>query len=311
MPTVFIDGQAGTTGLKIYDHLKDRRDIELLQIPADKRKDVSAKTQYLNDADLAILCLPDAAAKETVALIRNPRTKVLDASSAHRTAAGWVYGLPELEPAQAARIAEATRVSNPGCYPTGFILAVRPLVAAGLLPADYPITVNAISGHSGGGKELIAKHEAHAVAPANDDWSFRPYGLALQHKHVPEMQKYTGLAHPPVFAPAVVNFPQGMLVSVPLANRLLKGAPSAEQVHAVLSEYYAQASLVRVQAFQGVGAIEDGFLSPFGLTDTNYVDLFVFGHATQTLLIARLDNLGKGASLAALQNMGLMLGLAA
>lgn len=309
MPTIFIDGQAGTTGLKIYDQLKARGDVELLQIPEQARKDARAKAALFDAADVAVLCLPDAAAKEAVALVSNPRTKILDASSAHRTADGWVYGLPELDSEQAARIRGATRVSNPGCYPTGFILAVRPLVAAGILPVDYPVTVNAVSGYSGGGKELIERYRAHPIEPGEDDWSYRPYALALAHKHVPEMQKYTGLTHPPLFVPAVVNFAQGMLVSVPLTHRALKGAPTAADLHAVLARYYEKSPLVRVLPLQDETQLERGFLSPLGLQDTNFVELMVYGNAQQSVVIARLDNLGKGASLAAIQNIELMLGL--
>ena len=309
MAKLFIDGQAGTTGLKIYDQLKARGDIELLQIPEHARKDAKAKAAIFDAADIVVLCLPDAAAKEAVTLLGDTRGKILDASSAHRTAAGWVYGLPELDDEQAAHIRGATRVSNPGCYSTGFILAVRPLVAAGILPVDYPVTANAVSGYTGGGKELIERYRAHPTRQGHDDWSFRPYALALTHKHVPEMQKYTGLAHPPLFVPAVVNFAQGMLVSVPLAHRALKGAPTAADLHAVLARYYENSPLVRVLPLQDEGQLDRGFLSPLGLQDTNFVELMVYGNAAQSVVMARLDNLGKGASLAAIQNIELMLGL--
>lgn len=305
---IFIDGQAGTTGLKIYDHLKSRRDLTLLTIPDADRKNPAAKQAFLNEADVVVLCLPDDAAKATVANIPT-RTKVLDASSAHRVADGWIYGLPELDVAQPERIRNATRVSNPGCYPTGFILALRPLIARGLVPATYPASVHAVSGYSGGGRDLIAKYRAHAHVGGEDPLSFRPYALALKHKHVPEMQKYTGLVHAPVFAPAVGNFAQGMLVAIPLHNTALPAAPRAQDLHAALADYYRGARFVKVMPFGGNEALHDGFLSPLACNDTNDVELFVFGHDTQTLLVARLDNLGKGASLAAVQNLELMLGL--
>lgn len=305
---IFIDGQAGTTGLKIYDHLKSRRDIALLQIPERDRKNPAAKQTFLNEADLVVLCLPDDAAKATVAQIP-AETKVLDASSAHRTATGWTYGLPELDRLQPDKIRTSTRVSNPGCYPTGFILALRPLIARGIVPADYPASVNAVSGYSGGGRDLINKYQALPCTPGEDVVSFRPYALHLKHKHVPEMQQYTGLKHAPLFSPAVGNFAQGMLVSIPLAHSALSAKTDAERIHATLADYYRGERFVQVMPFGASAALQDGFLSPLGCNDTNNVELFVFGHETQTLLIARLDNLGKGASLAAVQNIELMLGL--
>ena len=304
---VFIDGQAGTTGLRIYQQLKAHPRIALLEIPAQERKNAAIKQDYLDAADLVVLCLPDAAAKETVQHVANGKTKILDASTAHRTADGWVYGLPELAPTQRAQIKHAQRVSNPGCYPTGFILAVQPLIARGVLPKDYPISVNAVSGYSGGGKEMIEKYRAQPCSAGDDPLSFRPYALTLRHKHVAEMQKYTGLTQAPLFTPAVANFEQGMLVSVPLHNRLLTSAPGAQTLHALLSDYYRDEPLVQVMPFAPTEALADGFLSPLNCNDTNRVELFVFGHDTQTLLVARLDNLGKGASLAAVQNIELML----
>lgn len=304
---IFIDGQAGTTGLKIYDQLKAHADVELLEIPAHARKDAKVKQEYLDAADLVVLCLPDNAAKETAAQVGNGKTKILDASTAHRTASDWVYGLPEMDSVQRERIQRARRVSNPGCYPTGFILALRPLLARGIVPADYPISVHAVSGYSGGGKELINKYQAQSFGTGDDAWSFRPYALALHHKHVAEMQQYTGLTYAPLFTPAVANFEQGMLVSIPLHNRLLAGKPGADAIHALLADYYRDQRFVKVLPLQAVDSLQDGFLSPLACNDTNLVELMVFGHAQQTLLVARLDNLGKGASLAAVQNIELML----
>jgi N-acetyl-gamma-glutamyl-phosphate reductase len=307
MKTIFIDGQHGTTGLQIWDRLKRRHDIELLEIPKEKRKNAAAKAEYLNQADLIILCLPDEAAKESVSLITNPQTKVIDASTAHRTAEGWVYGLPELHKAQRMHLQTATRVTNPGCYPTGFILPLYPLIQQQIVPTDYPVTVHAISGYSGGGKRLIAKYRA-VPAEQFESVASRPYALTLRHKHVLEMQKLTGLDFPPLFTPTVGNFYQGMLVLIPLLSRYLKHQPSATNVHEMLAAYYADERFVKVMPFGGEDALDAGFLSPTGCNGTNFIELFVFGYDEQILLIARLDNLGKGASGAAVQNLNLMLG---
>lgn len=309
MKTVFIDGQEGTTGLQIHARLAGRADIELLQIDASARKDPAAKRALMAEADVVVLCLPDAAAIESASLVTNPRTKVLDASTAHRVADGWVYGLPELTREQRDAIRAAPRVSNPGCYPTGFLLAIRPLLDAALLPRDYPLAVHALSGFSGGGKKLIQAFEEHEHVGASPDWTARPYAFSLSHKHVPEMQKFAGLARPPAFCPIVGNYYQGMIVSTPLHARLLSRSVTPADVHALLSERYASERYVKVMPLGGEGSLENGYLSPVGCNGTNRVELFISGNPDQVLVTARLDNLGKGASSAAVQNLNLMLGL--
>ncbi len=304
---VFIDGQAGTTGLLIYERLKDRQDIELLEIPAAERKNMQVKRQYLNDADLVILCLPDEAAIESVSMIDNAETKVIDASTAHRTAEGWVYGLPELNPGQRELIRNSKRISNPGCYPTGLVLALNPLTSSGLVPADYPITVHAFSGYSGGGNKLIDAYENHSGS--QEEIAARPYALNLNQKHVPEMQKWTGLKNPPIFAPAVGNYYKGMLVCTPLHINMLSRKVSPEDVWQILSDYYAGETFVKVMPFNDSSYMEGAFLSPLACNDTNLVELFVFGNADHINLVARLDNLGKGSSGAAVQSLNILLGL--
>lgn len=313
--TIFIDGEAGTTGLQIRERLEGRRDLDLLTIDPALRKDPAARAETLNAADVAILCLPDDAAREAVSLIRNERTRVIDASTAYRTAEGWTYGFPEMSSEQRAAVARARRLSNPGCYPTGFIGLVRPLVEAGLIPRDFPLTVNAVSGYSGGGKGLIAEFEGGAAPDA-----FRPYGYTLAHKHVPEMTRYAGLAHPPVFAPAVGRYAQGMLVEVPLQLWALPVRPSGDDLRAALAAHYAGARFVEVadagedEALRRARAGAAGAvpaLDPESLNGTNRMRLHVFANeaAGQARLVAILDNLGKGASGAAVQSLNLMLGL--
>lgn len=318
MPRIFIDGEAGTTGLQIRDRLEGRKDLEILSIDPEKRKDPAARAELLNAAEAVILCLPDEASKEAVSLIASNSVKVIDASTAFRTAPGWIYGFPEMDKGQRAAVAEATRVSNPGCYPTGFIGLVRPLVSAGLIPADFPLTVNAISGYSGGGKGLIAEMEGQTPPGTND--AFRPYGLNLAHKHLPEMRTYAGLFQPPVFAPAVGRYAQGMIVEAPLQLWALPNQPSPKALLEALQAAYEGEQFVQVatqdecEALQKTRAGAGGYnadLDPEALNGTNRMKLYVFGNeqAGQARLVAVLDNLGKGASGAAVQSLNLMLGL--
>ena len=300
---VFIDGAAGTTGLEIRERLADRSDVELLHIAEDRRKDADARAEMLNTADAVVLCLPDDAAREAVALIANDTTRVIDASTAHRTAPGWTYGFAEVEPGRRAELATSTRVSNPGCYPTGFLALVRPLVREGLLAADAPLSVNATSGYSGGGKSMIAAFE-HAHVPDATDTAFRIYGLGLGHKHVPEMQGHAGLAHPPIFLPAVARTYRGMLVEVPLHPLWLKGGLA--DVRDALVEAYRGSPVVHVET-----AGDQALLTLEQAAGTDRLELYVFGNAAtgQLRLVAALDNLGKGAAGAAVQNTNLALGL--
>ena len=306
---VFIDGEAGTTGLQIRERLAPRSDVELLSIDPARRKDAAARAELLNAADAVILCLPDDAAREAVALIENPAVKVIDASTAHRTAAGWAYGFPELSPQHRAAVQTARRVSNPGCYPTGFLALVRPLVQAGIVLADHPLSVNAVSGYSGGGKGMIAEFE-DASSPGHVETPFRLYGLHLAHKHVTEMRAHSGLLHDPLFAPAVGRYAQGMLVEVPLQlSALPHVAATVRNVHAALADAYAGSRFVEVVELEKARALNT--LDPEALNGTNRLQLFVFGseETRQARLVARLDNLGKGASGAAVQSLNLMFGL--
>ena len=314
--TVYVDGQEGTTGLRIHEMLARRPDIYVLRIAPELRKDGAERARLLNAADVVFLCLPDDAAREAVSWVVNPRTCVIDASTAHRTAPGWIYGLPELAPGQRALLRDATRIANPGCHATAFILAVRPLVDAGLLARDASLSATSITGYSGGGKKMIEQYEAmQATQPGgsrqvdNPFTAPRPYGLALAHKHLPEMTVCAGLAAPPLFLPVVGNFYRGLAVTVPLPRgTLLRGADAAA-VHATLAMRYADERFVRVMPLADPQVLADGFFDVQGCNDTQFVDLFVFGNATQVLLIARVDNLGKGASGAAVQAMNVHLGL--
>jgi N-acetyl-gamma-glutamyl-phosphate reductase len=303
--TVFVDGQEGTTGLRIHEYLAARRDIEVLKIDADKRKDSAERARLLNAADVAFLCLPDAAAREAAALVTNPRTCLIDASSAHRTAPGWVFGMPELAPGQRAALRAAKRIANPGCHASAFILLLRPLVDAGLVPAGQALSATSITGYSGGGKKMIEQYQQQPLPAALA--APRPYGLTLAHKHLPEMVAHTGLSAAPVFMPVVSSFYKGLAVTVPLHLQAL--GTTAEALHACYAARYADERFVRVMPLRDAATLEEGFLDVQACNDTNRVDLFVFASATQALLVARLDNLGKGASGAAVQAMNVHLGV--
>jgi len=305
---IFIDGAVGTTGLEIRERLAGRSELALMVLPEAERKDAAARKRALNAADVVILCLPDEAAKEAVTLIDNPATRVIDASSAHGVAEGWAYGFAELDPDGYAKIAAAKRVSNPGCWPTGFLAIMRPLVRAGIVPADFPASLNGVSGYSGGGKSMIAEFEDKNGADYTETVS-RIYGLNLSHKHLPEMQKHSGLSHPPLFEPSVGRFYRGMLVEVPLQLWALPGKPSPRDIHAALVKAYADRPLVKVASLEDAGAVKT--LDAEILAGTNGLTLYVFGNekAGQARAVAVFDNLGKGASGAAVQNLNIMLGL--
>ncbi|MEN2746081.1 N-acetyl-gamma-glutamyl-phosphate reductase [Sphingomonas sp. T9W2] len=296
---VFIDGAAGTTGLEIADRLSGRTEIDFITLDDARRKDATARREALNDADFVILCLPDDAAREAVSLIDNDRTRVIDASTAHRVADGWTYGMAELEPAQPGAIATAMRVSNPGCYPTGFLALVRPLVRAGLIPHEWPVSVNAVSGYSGGGKAMIAAFEN-----GETDTAWLGYGLSLAHKHVPEMQRHARLAHPPLFQPSVARAYRGMVVEVPLPLFAFHRRPSLSAIEQTLREAYRESPVVRV--LDG----DDSAIPIEADAGTDRLSLRVFGNMEtgQARLVATLDNLGKGAAGAAVQNFNLMAG---
>ncbi len=295
---VFIDGAAGTTGLEIVERLAPRAEFELLILDEEARKDTGARRDAYHAADFAVLCLPDEAAREALTLAEGAKVRIIDASSAHRVAEGWTYGFPELVGLEA--VASASLVSNPGCYPTGFLGLVAPLVRAGLLPADWPYTVNAVSGYSGGGKALIQRFDE------DGDIAFRAYGLGMGHKHVPEMQRYAALAHPPLFAPAVIDAHRGMVVEVPLPLSAMPMAGSPEVLRLALVEFYAGSAVVTVH-----DEPRDELLLRRSMQPSDRLDLWVFGakDGTQARLVARLDNLGKGASGAAVQSLNLMAGL--
>ena len=303
---IFVDGQEGTTGLRIHEMLARRSDVEVLRINADKRKDAAERARLLNAADIAFLCLPDAAAKEAAALVTNPNTCLIDASTAHRTAAGWTYGLPELATGQRERIRQGKRIANPGCHATAFILLLRPLVDAGLVPVDAALSATSITGYSGGGKKMIEQYQAGGdpvlTAP-------RQYGLNLGHKHLPEMAAHTGLAAAPVFMPIVANFYKGLAVSVPLPLSQLKAGTDGAALQQALAKHYAGERFVRVMPLSDPATLETGFFDVQACNDTNMAELFVFTNAHQAVLICRLDNLGKGASGAAVQAMNVHLGL--
>lgn len=300
---VYIDGQSGTTGLQIYDRIGQREDLELLRIPEELRHDPDERKKYLNSADIVFLCLPDEGAREAVAFIDNPNVRVIDASTAHRTNPDWTYGYPELSKAQRDAIRTSKRVANPGCHATGFISTTAPLVAMGVIPKDYPMSCYSLTGYSGGGKKMIAEYEAEGRSELLDAPGI--YGLNLHHKHLPEMQTVTGLAYPPVFMPVVDDYYKGMATTIMLQNRLLPGQPSAEEICAKLADYYRDEHFVSVVPF----GENDSKLYANKLAGTNRLEIVVCGHEEQTTVTALFDNLGKGASGAAVQNMNIMLGL--
>jgi N-acetyl-gamma-glutamyl-phosphate reductase len=305
---VFVDGQEGTTGLRIHEYLAARADVQVLRIAAEHRKDAAERARLLNAADVAFLCLPDAASREAATLITNPNTCLIDASTAHRTVPGWAFGLPELAPGQRDALRKSKRIANPGCHASAFILLLRPLVDAGLVPAAHAVSATSITGYSGGGKKMIEQYQAAAASGAEPALtSPRPYALTLAHKHVPEMMAHTGLATAPIFMPMVGNFYKGLAVSVPLDLAAL--GTTADAVQAALVQRYAGERFIRVMPLHDPATLEAGFFDVQANNDTNRVDIFVFGNERQAVLMARLDNLGKGASGAAVQAMNVHLGL--
>jgi len=304
---VFVDGQEGTTGLEINQRLMKRDDVEILKIDNDKRKDIDERARLLNQSDMVFLCLPDDAAKESAALITNPSTRVIDASTAHRTDDGWAYGIPELSAQHRANIAGSARVSNPGCYATGFNILMYPLVTEGFVAADYPVSCHAVTGYSGGGKKLIQTFES----PQNREKLAGPcfYALTLRHKHLPEMQKHSGLARPPLFTPIIGNYFRGMTVAVPLHAGLLRTKATADAINQFFADYYRDQPFVKTLPFNVQEQFEWGYLNAQACNHTNNIEIMVFGDDRQILVVSRLDNLGKGASGAAIQNMNIMLGV--
>ena len=303
---IFIDGAAGTTGLEIRERLSGRKDISLIALSDAERKDAAARKKALNAADVVILCLPDDAAREAISLIDNSTTRVIDASTAHRVGDGWTYGFAELEANGAARIAAAKRVSNPGCWATGFLALARPLVRAGLVPIDFPLTVHGISGYSGGGKSMIEEFEK-ADSPVYVETVQRAYALGLGHKHIPEMTRHAGLSHAPLFSPSVARFYRGMLVELPLQLWALDGEPKLADLHGALSHAYEGKALVEVASLEEAAVLKG--LDAEILAGSNRMKIFVFGNGDQARLVAAFDNLGKGAGGAAVQNLNIMLGI--
>jgi len=300
-PKIFIDGREGTTGLQIYDRLTDRNDIDLLLIDETKRKDIVERKRLINEADLVFLCLPDDAARESVSLLENSKTRIIDASTAHRTAFDWVYGFAELSAHQREKIKTAKKVTNPGCHATGIIAAVYPLIALGVMPNDYPLTCISLTGYSGGGKKMISAYENEKTP---DMFSPKMYGLDLAHKHLPEIMRMTGLSRPPVFCPIVGDYYNGMATTISLHNEILSGNHSAEDIRQILTDYYSSEKYVSVAPVLGSGMLESNWGS-----GTNNLELTVSGNIKRTIVTTRFDNLGKGASGAAVQNMEIMLSL--
>lgn len=306
MTKVFIDGKEGTTGLKIFERFADRKDLEVLLIDDNKRKDINERKRLINESDFTFLCLPDAAAREAVSLVENPNTKIIDASTAHRTNPDWTYGFPELSKEQREKIRSSKRVAVPGCYASGFISCVYPLVEAGIIPKDYPVISHAVSGYSGGGKNMIAQIEGDKPFEC---YSPRQYALSQNHKHLPEMQKICGLEYEPMFNPIVDDYFCGMVVSIPIITRTLPKKVTLEDVHKVFSEKYEGQHFVKVVELGAQETLPDGFLAANTLADTNKMEIFVCGNDERILVASRLDNLGKGASGAAVQNLNIMLGI--
>lgn len=305
---IFVDGQEGTTGLQINERLQKRNDIELLIIDPEKRKDLQERKKLINEADIVFLCLPDDAAKESVSLVESNKTRVIDASTAHRTNDAWAYGFPELSAEHREKIKNSSRVSVPGCYSTGFTALMYPLIKEGIVPKNYPVTCHAVSGFSGGGKKRIAEYET--ADPLDQSMkSPRFYALTLKHKHVPEMHKVSGLLHAPLFTPVIGPYYKGMTVAIPLYSSLLPAKNSAASVSEFLSSYYKGEHFIKVFPFGSEGGIVDGFLDATGCNGTNMLEIYVSGNEEHVLLTARLDNLGKGASGAAVQCMNIQLGI--
>lgn len=303
--TIFVDGQEGTTGLKIHEYLSKIPNIEVLKIETERRRDYETRRMLINEADVVFLCLPDSASRESISLISNNKTKIIDASTAFRTNKEWIYGLPELHKNQRNKIRNSSRVSVPGCHATGFILAIQPLIVGGIIPRDYPMSCYALTGYSGGGKKLISEYQN-----SNREQLFapRPYALNLNHKHLPEMQLYSGLSAAPLFTPIVGNYYQGDAVTIPLFPKLFLKDVNGKDIQELLASYYKDERFIRVMPYESEAYLEDGFFNPMECNHTNHLDIFVFGNKDQILIVSRFDNLGKGASGAAIQNMNLMLG---
>lgn len=307
MTKVFIDGQEGTTGLKIYERFQNRNDIEVIRIDEDKRKDLKERKKLINSSNFTFLCLPDAAAVEAVSLVENPDVRIIDASTAHRTNPDWAYGFPELSPAHREKIKNSKRVAVPGCYAGGFISLVYPLIANDFIAPDYPLTCYALSGYSGAGKKAIAIYEG--TEKPNEYNSPRQYALTQQHKHLPEMQKICGLSEKPIFIPVVCDYYSGMVVTVPLFPKLMKKRYTPDEIVSMLKKHYENQPMVKVHEFMGEDALPDGFLPANTLSGKNYIELFVYGNEDRIVLSSRLDNLGKGASGAAVQCLNIMMGI--
>lgn len=305
--SVFVDGQHGTTGLKIRERLAGRKDIEIVEIPEEKRKDPAAKAKLINDVDILFLCLPDDAARESAGLVKSPSVCVIDGSTAHRVTEGWVYGLPELKKGQRDLIKKSKRIAVPGCHATGFILMLHPLIAGGIVSPSYPVTTHAVAGYSGGGKSMIADYETEGT-PAYIRTP-RPYSLKLDHKHLPEMTKYSGLDHTPLFNPTVVNVYTGEIISIPLMASRLEKKFSAGDIRKYLADYYAGEQFIKVMPYPADDHLKNGFLTFTDCNNTNNLEIFVFGNDDRILISARYDNLGKGASGAAVQDMNIILGV--